>query len=532
MIADPIYDLSNVALERASEGYLSFLPAVTVDAQPDKLTFEEIAEDWQKDREERSAGAIDQLAGYRDDYTGPLRFWHGYHKGSDKTHAIARKLCWLLGFTKRRLHLYVCAGDRDQASLITMAMTGVIQDNPWIGDHVRVSNYGATGVLESDLTVLAMDAWTGQGIFPDYIVAEEITHWMYDEGRDFWNFVLSSVNKRPQCVLEVCTNAGHKGSWQEQARKIAKDSKFWSFYEAPEGPALATWMNQERIAEDAKNMDKGEADRLYKNRWIDPGEERGYLTLEEAEGCVDVRLVEKTRGDPNLRYYAIVDYGEVNDRCALCVMHNVPGSDRVILDRLDCWQGSHADRILIDYPIVIDEQGDQQPDLSIRSVEGWFELTRRNFKLAAMIFDPYQMAGLVQKFRRKNVRVETFEYMTGKRNYNMAQLLRTMVQNKRLTWSPQAGHLEGADDHSFALELSRLLKKPMSYGYKFDHESNGHDDRAAAVGMGLLFCMPETRPGGKMGPSTVDRPKPQPMEPVGPRPAMNWAAQRGLFGMR
>jgi hypothetical protein len=151
------------------------------------------------------------------------------------------------------------------------------------------------------------------------------------------------------------------------------------------------------------------------------------------------------------------------------------------------------------------------------------------------------MESMAEMFERENVRVVRFEFMAGKKNMRMAQILRTMVQNRKITWSPQAGYLEGAEDDTFAKELARLVKKPMSYGYKFDHESGRHNDRASAVGMGLIFAVPETMPAGKPGPTIIKTPeqkqkeedeKNQKVSTTLPGVRQDWAAQRGLFGMR
>lgn len=483
------------ALE-AERGLLDFLGHVIVDAQPDKRPFRVIAEEWQWDRAARSAPAVEHLAGVRKVYTGPLSFWNGYHKGSDKTHDTAREICWLLGWSRRRLNMYVCAGDRDQAKLLTTAIAGTLRDNPWIADRVEVTALSAKGQSGSELTIMPMDAYTGQGIFPDYVVAEEVTHWQYDEGRRFWDFVLSSVNKRPHCVLKVNTNAGHIGSWQWGERNRVSKSRFWSFYEAPVGRPLPTWMNQEKIDDDSQGMDPGERDRLYKNRWVDPGEEYGYLTHEECEACTDHSLTEQPRGRRDREYFAVIDYGGVHDRAAMAVMHVEPGSDIVTVDRLDCWQGSHTDRIAIN-------KDDGEP--ARRSIEGWFDVVLRNFRVGMLIVDPAQLEGLAIKYERRGVMVERFRYLGGQNNHRMAQLLKTCVQNKKIRWSPEAGLLRGAEDDTLPKELSRLVIKPMSYGYRFNHEAGRHDDRAVTLGMGLVHLLPEAPPGGSQGPTVITR---------------------------
>lgn len=534
--------LAALASLESERGYLKFLDHVVVDSQPRKKPFRQIAESWQWDRAVRSAPAIDHLAGVLDHYEGPKSFWNGYHKGSDKTHDTAREICWLLGWSRRRLNLYVCAGSEDQAALMTEAMKGIVLDNPWVAERVRVTDLTAQGDSGSELTILSMNAYTSQGVFPDYLVAEEITHWMYDEGRKFWDFILSSVNKRPDCVLKVCTNAGHVGSWQWEERNRTAKSRFWSFYEAPVGDPLPKWMNQEKIADDSQGMEPGERDRLYKNRWIDPGEEYGFLTLAEAEACVDSTLQERSRGERGQFYFAVLDYGGVTDRCALTVMHTEDGTDQAVIDRMDCWQGTHSDRVAIN----TDQDRPQE-----RSVEGWLDAVRRNFLLSAVVLDPHQLEGLAIKLERSGLRVIRFEWRGGKNNHRMAQLLKTSIQNRKLRWSPDAGRLpksyvpvpgdrpKAIEDDTFAKELSMLVVKPMAYGYRFDHESGRHDDRACAVGMGLVFAFPETMPGGGAGPTVVKGPQEYPVigipprkEEPGPGVSVDPMSTWGLFGMQ
>lgn len=502
--AEQIDKARALASLESERGYLQFLDHVVVDAQPQKMPFRMIAEPWQWERSLRSAPAVENLAGFRTDYAGPKSFWNGYHKGSDKTHDSARELCWLLGWSRRRLNLYVCAGSEDQAALITTAMQGIILDNKWIADRVECTKLTARGDSGSEMTVMPMNAYTGQGIFPDYVVASEVTHWMHEEGRLYWEFILESVNKRPDCVLKVETNAGIKQTWQWAERNRIQQSKFWSFYEAPVGTPLPTWMNQEKIDDDSQGLTPGERDRLYRNRWIDPGEDKGYLTLEDAEKCVDPSLDERSEGVRGIEYFAVLDYGGVFDRAAMAVMHAIPGTDNVIVDRLDCWQGTHDNRLAIYH----DPKADKE-----RSVQEWLDITLQHFRIACIVMDPYQLEGLAIYYERRGRRVERFEYRAGKKNHRMAQLLKTCVLSRKVRWSPLAGWLpkqyaehgrvKTVEDDSFALELSMLVTKPMSYGYRFDHTVGRHDDRAAVVAMGLVHMLPEVPPAGPQGPYPV-----------------------------
>ncbi len=510
-------ELYALATHESSLGYLHFLSHVVVDAQPNKRVFRLIAERWQWERSIRVAPAIDSLAGINTSYKGTRWFWNGYHKGSDKTHETARQLCYLLGWSQRRLNIVVCAGTEDQASLITKAMSGIVADNQWIAERVQVTKLTATGASGSEITVLTKNAYTQQGAFPDMIVVEEVTHWQHEESKLFWeSFILGSINKRPYCVVVVSTNAGLKGSWQWKERNRISKSSYWDFYEAPEGNPLPSWMDVRKIADASSGMTPGERDRLYKNRWVDPGEEHGYLTELEALQCRNYTLQEQCGGQWDKQYYLVVDYGGVHDRCALSIQH-VESKDtydigtksydvkpsHVVVDRLDCWQGTHENRIdILTDPI----------DPSRRSVQSWIDVTLRNFNITAIIMDPNQLEGLCIYYERLGRRVLRFEFKAGKNNHRMAQILKTSIQNRVVTWSPMAGLLPQfyvenekrivIDDPTLEQELGMLVIKQMSYGYRFDHESGRHDDRAWVIGAGLLHAFPEGVPLS-FGPETV-----------------------------
>jgi hypothetical protein len=211
--------------------------------------------------------------------------------------------------------------------------------------------------------------------------------------------------------------------------------------------------------------------------------------------------------DRYTEYYAILDYGGVRDRCALGIMHGIPGSDTAVIDRLDCWQGTHAKRI----DINIDPT-----NADGRSVQGWIEIVRKNFNIVGLVLDPAQLEGLAIYYERLGIRVHRFDYRGGKANHRMAQILKTSIQNRKVTWSKDAGRLPkhiGIDgrvkvieDDTFAKELSMLVIKPMVYGYRFDHESGRHDDRAVVVGMGLLHLFPNGVPEGSQGPMVIEAP--------------------------
>lgn len=501
--------------DRLSQRGLSpYLDRVVIDSRPQPRRFGEVAEWWQRDRNDAIVAAVEHAAGFRESYDGPLNFYFGYSKGHDKTSFIARLFNWLLGYSKRHLKVYAAAADADQAKLIRDAMVAERSLNPWLKPRVQVLTKAAWG-RGGSLEILASDSASAQGKLPDVIVFDEITHW---HRQDFFDALYSARNKRPACVAVVLTNAGFKGSWQWNLRETARQSPRWRFFESPERTQLASWMNAAAIAEDRKLLTPTEAKRLLDNIWIDPGEESGFVTLAEAEACVDAALVERAVGvgPPQTavptRYIAGVDYGPKRDRTALSVCH-LDADGRVVVDRLDCWHRRGG-------------------EVLVAEVEDWCRRVHRDFNRPRFVIDPYQMLGTVQTLRGEGCDVAEFSPRGGTANYEMAATLRSLLVSRRIGWPATAGlpgppHSPPYEDlrgDTFAVELANLLLRATPSGYRFDHTSGRHDDRAVAVGMAALELTKSPPPP----PAKPPQPLPQP--PLNLH-ALPHAAARGLFGV-
>lgn len=478
--------LDHAVSDRASQGGLSgYLNRVVIDSRPEPRRFGEVAEPWQWDRVNAILPAVEHVAGFRRDYSGPLNFYFGYAKGHDKTSFIARLFNWLLGYSRRRLKVYAAAADADQARLIRDAMASERLLNPWLKRRVQImlkAAWGSGGQLE----ILAADAASAQGKLPDVIVLDEVTHW---HSKDFFDALYSARNKRPECVTVVTTNAGIKGSWQWELREAARQSSNWLYFEQPERQQLASWMNADRIAEDRKLLTPTEADRLLDNRWIDPGEESGFCLLDEALACRGG----VGEGSKRSRYFAAVDYGPRRDRTALALLRRDGDGDPLALADLQCWHRPGG-------------------EVQIEEVERWIEAVHATRPQTVFVFDEYQMLSTIQKYEKQGYRIERFAPRGGAANYELAANLRSLIASRRIRWGeftgPTLPHttspLPAAD--SFESELSQLLLRVTPSGYRFDHRSGKHDDRAVAVGMAALFAV-SAPPLAEFAPPT---PIPQP----------------------
>ena len=505
------YEISDRLSQRSFRNYLQ---RVVIDSRPKPRRFGDVAESWQWDRVSAIEGAIEHVAGFRPDYAGPKNIWLGYSKGHDKTSFIARTFNWLLGYSRNRLKIYACASDADQAKLIRDAMTAERDLNPFLKKRVQVLMKAAWG-RGGSLEILASDADSGQGKLPSCVVFDELSHW---RNKEFFDAIYSARNKRPDCVVIVLTNAGFVGSWAHELREIARTSPRWHFFEQPVGQQLASWMDEAAILEDAKMLLPTEFRRLIRNEWIDLSEESGLLTRDEVNQAVDYNLKQQQKGTRGFKYFASIDYGPKKDRTVITVEHREPDG-KVLTDHLECWHRPGG-------TVLVDE------------VEAYADKLNQAFFSPTWTIDGYQMEGTIQRFESKGYKVNRFEPRGGKSNYELASNLRYLIASGRFKWYPGAGRVtlprkygdpafvitEFADD-TLEKELSSLVIKLTAAGFRLDHVSNKHDDRAVGLGMSALAIVNE--------PLLPPLPAPTPVQ-LPPRDFRNlpFAADRGPLGLR
>lgn len=153
-----------------------------------------------------------------------------------------------------------------------------------------------------------------------------------------------------------------------------------------------------------------------------------------------------------------------------------------------------------------------------------------------LVFDPYQMEGLAQSYELHQP-VIRFEARGGKSNYQMAENLRSLVANRMIAWYAGAGTLivDGKKE-TLVDEMAGLVVRPMSYGYRFDHEAKFHDDRTVAIGMASLHAMQMDQSAPGVPPPPV-KPKEKDKEPVFREPmrikreGIEAFKRRGLWGL-
>lgn len=472
-----------LAAAESSVSARAYLNHVVINSDPAPMRFADLAEPWQWARAAYILPALESVTGHSHHYFGPRNIWETMPRGHDKTSFIGRMMNWVLCFSKRKnLRCLVAAKDAEQANILKDCMSTEAQYNPWFGKNLRFHQKIVLGPC-GKLQIATADALGlfGHGI--DIFVMEEITHWEDVLGQQVWTALWSGRRKRPSSIVLVLSNAGFLESWQDKIFQMAKGDPDWLIYEAP--GILASWMNKEALDKDRLYLPPAEATRLLDNIWIDPAKENSYLTRVEVMACETLAtskgLTPASTLDPALEYILSVDYGPKRDRTAICLGHQLP-SQELIVDRFWVWEGRN-------YP------GGEVPIQDIREL---IEATRGEAPWLWLVVDPYQMKELVQ-FYKNHLPVEEFEARGGKSNFEMAECLRTQVVNRTLLWPPGIADIEVGSGPGLVVEgirdeLPRLILKHMAYGYRFDHTSGRHDDRACALGMMCVAAFNRPKP--------------------------------------
>lgn len=453
-----------------------------IPASPNPKRFGLCADEWQRQMLAPQIPAIEHLAGLNDDYflgndaegnpqyRGPMRFMNILARGHNKSSAEAWIACWLAAWSRRIIHGYILAADRDQGRLVIQAAEDVIRLNPWIPVTIqRNALVGPAGTVE----VLPCDAASSMGLRGNFYIADEYVHW---KRQDEWTAMTTGLRKVTPTVFCVMSNAGLLESWQHEVflNALADPTEWAVFHE--EG-TLASYLSPAGIARDRKLIPPSEAERLYDNKWIDPAAEHDYLRRAEIAACgalgKGLKLIYRLRRQHGVsNYVGAIDYGPRRDRTALCIMHmNEHGI--IVLDRLEVWQGTP------DSPVQVEK------------VEAWIKETNDRFAPNVYVLDPFQMEGTIQKMTKEGLPVEAWSARAGQGNFEMAQLLREIVVDRKLAWYEGAGDLEVKDKRTGATrietladEMAGLRVKKMPYGYRFDHENQKHDDRSVCIAMG------------------------------------------------
>lgn len=359
--------------------------------------------------------------------------------------------------------LYALASDRDQARLLLDAIAGFAARTPTVGSALTVGANRVTATRTgSTLDVLAADAPGAWGLRPDFVIADELAQWTETRAaRELWEAAATAVAKSSSARLVVLTTAGDPTHWAGKVLEHAKADRLWRVHEVP-GPA--PWLDRERVEEQRRRLTPSAFARLFSNVWTAARDR--LVTDADLRACVV--LDGPLPPQPGTRYVVAVDAGITNDATVAVVAHAEPiirqidrateetVGTRVVLDRIEVWQGSTA------RPVQLDD------------VELWVAEAARAYNSARIRLDPWQTIGLAQRLRSRGFAVEAFTFSTANVG-RIASSLHLLLRNRALSLP---------DDEDLLDELRHVRLRESTPGVvRMDHDANRNDDRAVALAL-------------------------------------------------
>ena len=436
---------------------LAFRRKLRVDTDDGPRSFDSILDPWQReDFQALDAGWIDST--HRRDSLAIKRAYLERPRGHSKTTDLAVMVAWALLASRSALTGLGAAADKDQARLLRDAIRRITLLNPWLKAFLEVRlNTVRNPATGSELVIQSSDALGSYGQTPDFVIADELTHW---SKRDLWDSLFSSAAKRRHCMFVVISNAGvgMGSSWQWRIREAARVSEGWHFHRV-DGPK-ASWINAKLLDEQRAMLPPSAFRRLWLNEWI-----RGLgdaLPAEDIEAAI-TQDGPMEGNEPGFVFAAGLDLGTKHDHSALTTLGTEIGSGKVQLADCQSWAPGP----------------DGQVDL--QAVEAAVLSRHRQYGYAMVGFDPSQAILMAQRLSEQGVPMVEVPFV-GKQLDRMA---RDLLQTFR------SRSLEMYRDERLISDLNRLSIVERRYGFKLEAISDelGHADRAIAMAIILPFML-------------------------------------------
>lgn len=395
------------------------------------------------------------------------RAWLERPRGHSKTLDLAVMAAWALFASRRRLSGIAAAGDQDQARLLRDAVGRLVYVNPWLAEIIEVQNYRVINPnTGSTLEIISSDAPTSYGLTPDFVVADEVTHW---KKRDLWDSLISSAAKRSTCMFVVIANAGLQDDWQWETREAVRTDPNW-YFSRLDGPQ-ATWITSDRLTEQERLLPSIAYRRLWLNEWTTGGGDALAQDIIRAAFVPDLKP--HTRPVSGYEYVAGLDLGVSRDASAVCILgvrrsHEGHGRIRLAFTRI--WKPIKGQRV------------------NLQEVEDTLFSLHRRFAFKQLNYDPWQAEHMASRLQAgglgligsRRAALPMVEITSS--GSNLQAIASTLIQ------AFNDYRLELFDDPDLKRDLYRLRIEERSYGFRLTspRDEHGHGDMATAFGLAML----------------------------------------------
>lgn len=222
-------------------------------------------------------------------------------------------------------HVYSCAGDRKQASIVFDEAKRMIRADPELSALLRIQRWHVEGPGDSIYRVLSADAELQQGLNPSFVIFDEVH---VQPNRDLWDAMRFGMGARPNPMLVGITTAGFDRSslaWELYEQKSNGQFFWWSEPSDPNcdwmdrtawaeaNPALGDFLFEQSLIEDADGDAKHESGfrRFHLNQWTTT--HSAWLP----HGAWTAIADRARRFDPNDPFVAFLDGSWSNDSTGL-----------------------------------------------------------------------------------------------------------------------------------------------------------------------------------------------------------------------
>ena len=177
-------------------------------------------------------------------------------------------------------HVYSCAGDRKQASIVFDEAKRMVRAEPELLEIIRIQRWHLEGPDDSIYRVLSADAELQQGLNPSFVIFDEVH---VQPNRDLWDAMVLGM-ARPGSMIVGITTAGFDRTtlaWDLYERGRRGDIFFWWSEPAAQGcdwqdeavwteanPAIGSgFLTLDILREDARVTPESSFRRYHLNQW-------------------------------------------------------------------------------------------------------------------------------------------------------------------------------------------------------------------------------------------------------------------------
>lgn len=483
-------------LDQLADDPVAFRKSLLIETDAGPMPLDATLDDWQRRDFEALDSGWRAVAGH--DVADPrLRGYLERPRGHSKTNDTAVSLAWVLFAASRPLSGVAAAADKEQARLLRDAIAKLVQLNPWLSKFLDITAYKVRNPhTGSTLEIISSDAATSFGLTPDFVVAEELTHW---SSRDLWDSLFSAAAKRARCMFIVISNSGYGQSWQWEVREAVQQHAAW-YFSRLDGP-VASWITPDRLEEQRKLLPPIAYARLWLNRWtsgvgdaIEPSDVRAAVTLPGPLAGPELGWVYVAGVDLSVKHDAssVVVLGRHVGHCEE-VTAPAPARPRManVLAELHGGLDSIADSVpdFVQYPgsgrIRVAAVRLWQPrgsggKIDLEAVEREIANLHRLFRFGVVGFDPWNAALLIQRLQRQGIPTEEVPFTAGNLQSMSSAVLGVFRERE----------IELFDHAELLADIGNLRIVEKQYGFRLEsprQSTNGtkHGDTATAFSIAM-----------------------------------------------